>query len=371
MEARSASVQETIDATAGLIPDNSIITAPAGAAPPVQRPAPTAAAPAAPAATVPITPAAPAANPMQPIVIDSPFGKQVYGAINPEEVTLTSFEDVQNFARDYLGKEIKEVKDLAGVFKEFKTFQAQATEAAAMKQQLDTYVSALQNLPKDVSLILATAMQGGDHQAVLQKLNQKNMFDYSKPFEAQDTVKLVNFYTGQQYTKESFDTLDPTAKSALTDSVRLKYQTDSNELSNFEDRGLTSTGEKQKKFNASVESSIANLVKANPGIGSAEIERVRQIMMGGISKSLFSEDRTTYAPDAAEKIAMMEFGKQTIAAQAQTIGDIVAKLTSEGVSQGTERIIMRSDRPVISGAGNKQNVIKQIVEQATDFLTKK
>jgi hypothetical protein len=359
MDARSSSPEEMVAAAAGLISTDPI------AAPAATTPIVTAAPVAAPIAAAPVAiPVSPGA----PIVVNSPLGKQIYGAQPIDQVVLTSFADVQAFAKDFLGAEVKEVKDLVPIFTELKAAKEQAALAAQLQKTLDNYTSTINNLPKDVSLIFNAAIQGVDHRPIINQMQRAAVMDYTKTFEQHDPLALVNHYVGN-YSKETFDALEETAKRALTDSVRLKYTADSNEIKNFEANAQRSTKEAQDKFLASVESSITNFVTANPGVDKAAVDRVRQIMQYGIADSLFTKEKT-YAPDAAEKIAMMEFGKQTIAAQAHTIGDIVAKLTAQGVTKEIERTLMRSDRPVIAGGAKDSNVLSAIVEQETSFLKK-
>lgn len=356
MKPKESSPQDMLSAASGLM-GNQPIVAPAAEAAPAADPIP--AAQAAPA------PSGEAINPA--VVVKSPLGDQMYGGNPVEGVVLTSFADVQAFAKDYLDVEIKEVKDLVPVFEELKKAKEVVVNAAETQKQLDTYVSIINNLPKDVSLILAAVMQGQDHMPIIQKLQQKAVMDYNKPFEAHDTLQLVNHYTGTQYTKETFDTLDETAKRALTDSVRLKYTADSNEMRTFEGNVQKAAEKSQQDFLASVESSISNMVKANPNMDKAAVDRVRKIMQYGVADTLFTKEKT-YTPDAAERIAMMEFGKQTIVAQAQTIGDIVQRMTNQGVTKELEHTLLKSDKPIPSGGSKGTNPMASIVDRETSFI---
>jgi hypothetical protein len=324
--------------------------------------------PAAAEPAAPTTEKSPVVN--APVTVKSPLGEQVYGGTPVKDIVLTSFEDVKNFAKDYAGLELKDVKDLVPVFHQLKEAKEKAAEADQYKQLIEAQTSILNNLPPDVSLIMNAAIQGEDYKTVIQKLQRKSVMDYEKSFESQDPVKVVNFYTGKQHTKESFDALDETVKDTLLDAVKLKYDSDRNELSNLEVNTKKATEERQKKFLASVEFSIAKMVSSNPGMGRAEIDHVRQVMLGGISDVLFTKDRT-YSPEAAEKLAMMEYGKAAITAQSETIGQLVAKMSGQAVSDETARILQRSDKPQQHNAPTGGNAISAAVEQATSFLKKK
>lgn len=357
MEPKTNDVNSMAAGAAGLVSDANLQSA-VGTTPPAGN---------APAGTTVVPPVVPD---NQPIVVKTPLGTQTFGSKPLEEIVLTSFADVQAFAKDFMNVELKEVKDFVPLFSQFREAQKQAAEAAILKKAVDGYTATINNLPSDVALILNAAISGQDHKAVLKKLQQKSALDYSKPFTAHDTVNIVNFYTGKQFTKESFDALDPVAKEALTDSTKLRYEADSKELSSFEVNTQKATEERQKNFRASVDSSIANMLTSNPQMDKAAVERVRQIMEYGIADVLFTKDKT-YVPEAAEKIAMMEFGKETIVAQFQTIGDLVKKMTNEGVSKEREQLLLKGDRPPIGGDIKDKNVLASIIDRETDFLKKR
>jgi len=305
-----------------------------------------------------------------PLTVATPLGTQVYGGTPLETVNLTSFADVKAFAKDFLGAELNDVKDLVPVFNELKQAKEQAAQAAQLQKAVDGFTSTISNLPPEVALILNAAVQGEDYKLVLQKLQQKATLDYNKPFEAHDPVMLANRYTNRTYTKETFDALDDNSKDALSDSIRLKYETDRNELINFETNTKKATEQRQEKFKSSVESSIANMLVSNPHMGKAEVDRVRQIMQSGLSDILFTKEKN-YSLDAAEKIAYMEYGKQTVATQAQTIGDIVKRMTNQEVTKSTEQILLKSDKPQVAGGAPDKNVAAEIVARETAFLRKK
>jgi hypothetical protein len=340
--------------------------------------APVVAAPAASAAQAPATapvtaPATSTAAPVNPaIVINTPLGTQTYGGAPIESVKLTSFDDVQKFAKEYAGVELKEVQDFVPLLANLKQSKEQAAKAAELQKQVETFTSTVENLPKEVSLILNAAISGGDYMAVITNLNKKAALAFDKPFESQDQLKLVEYYTGKPLTKESFDALDETTRDFLTTSVKLKYDTDRESVLNFETNTKKATEERQTKFLASVEASINAMLASNPNMDKTAVAEVKKTMLYGLSEELFAKDKT-YVPEAAEKIAMLKYGKQTIAAQTQTIGDIVKRITNESVSKATEKILLKSDAPIMtSGAAvGDNNLIAAEVARATNWLPNK
>jgi hypothetical protein len=353
------SVESMIAGAGGLTGGKPIV-----AAAPVVAAAP--AATAAPAAVVEPTPG-PA---IKPIIVRTPLGDQVYGGVPVSSVKLSSFADVQAFAKDFAGVDIKDVQDFVPILTELKIAKEQADINAQLHKTVGDLTSTLDNLPKDVSLILTTAIQGGDYASVINNFQKRAVLNFDEPFNSQDPVKLVNHYTGKQYTKEAFDALEVTTKDALTDSVKLKFEAERNELLNFETNTKKATEEKQTKFRASVDASIAAWLTSNPHVGKAEVDRVRNRMLYGLTDVLFTNEKT-YKPEAAEKVAMMEYGKATIAAQAETIGDIVKQISNKSDSQAVERILLKSDKPPVAGGGRDNNLIAAEVAKATSWLKPK
>jgi hypothetical protein len=350
------------DAAEGLMGTPKVATQTAQA--PVNSPTPTSTA--APVVAASATPA-PTVN---PIVVKSAFGDQIYGGVPVEQVDLKTFQDVQKFAKEFIGADIKEVKDFVPLFTQVKDWQSKATQTAELQKVVDNYRASIESLPKEVVLILDTAIQNGDYKAVITNLQKKSALDYTKAFSDQDLIHLANLYTSKSYTKETFDALEESSRSALTDSVRMKFDAERTEVLNFENNHKIATDQKLKSFQTSVDASISALVASNPGMDKAAIAEIKKAMQYGLSDVLYTKDKT-YAPDAAEKVAMMLYGKQTITAQRETIGDIVKKISAQSETQVTERILLRSDRPTVSTGAPSDNLIAQMVAKATDFLPQK
>jgi hypothetical protein len=309
-------------------------------------------------------------NPLTPIVVKSPLGDMTYGGIPIDQVKLSSFADVAAFAKDVVGAELKDVQDFVGFISDYKVVKEKANEVENLQKMVDAYKTSIDGLPKDVSLILSAALQGQDHMPILQKLTQKAVIDFDKSFISHDSLAIINHYTEKNFTKETFDALDPSVQENFQDIAKLKYKADQDEYNNMQANIKSVAETRQKNFLASVDTSIAKMVTNNPKMDKGSIERVRQIMTGGLTNSLFAQDRVSYLPDAAEKIAYLEFGKVIVAEQAKTIGDIVAKIRAEGESDATAKLILRSDKPIpAGGTGNiDKNIFQTAIEQATRFL---
>jgi hypothetical protein len=322
--------------------------------------------------TDPIIQNPPVVNAGAPVVVKSPLGDQIFGQLPIDQVKLSSFEDVAAFAKDTLGEEIKTVQDFVPFVAKVRDLKEKAGMVEKLQKTNETFKNVLNSLPKDVSLILTAAINGQDYMPIIHKLTQKAVFDFEKPFTAHDSLALVNHYAEKEYTKETFDALDPAAQDALESVAKMRYKADQDEYKNLEVNTRSAAETRQKNFLASVDSSIAQMVANNPRMDKAAVEQVRQIMTAGLQSSLFTPEQT-YLPDAAEKIAYLQFGKAIVSEQVKTIGDLVAQTRGKIESETLEKILNKSDKPIpTGGTGNiSQNVLQAEVDKATSFLKKK
>lgn len=104
-------------------------------------------------------------------------------------------------------------------------------------------------------------------------------------------------------------------------------------------------------------------------MSDANLSRVRDVLTAELQRTLFNPDNT-YREDAAEKVAMMLYGKEVILAAEHTIADLVNKYRSAGASAATEQILLSSDKPVVKGSGTSQGQewLKNEVEKTTGFM---
>lgn len=307
---------------------------------------------------------------IEPIVVKTPLGKKVYGKApdGEEDVVLSSFEDVKSFANVF-NIELKDVNDLQGFIKEYDKLKAGLVSASATKATLDNYERSLKGLPTEVSMILDAALNGQDYGTIINSIAQRGILNFEKGFADYPERDLINHYSDTKYDKDEFENMDEQQYKALRMMANTRYDTDQLTYSNNIATQQRTADLTKQNFDQSVEKSIAQLKANNPDMGEAEIQRIRNIMNGELHGTLFDQDNT-YKPEAAERLAMQEFGAETILAQSHTISDLVAKHTAAGRSEATEQILQRSDNRELSGAGLApgDNAVSQAVKDATSFM---
>lgn len=306
----------------------------------------------------------------EPVVLETAFGTKVFGGGDPAQgaQTLNSFADVQNFAKAF-NIDINEVNDFQNLLKDHDSMRRQVLDAGQYKAKLDTYERTLKSLPTEVTAILEAATTGQDYTKVIQSISQRGVFNFEKNFDGYNERELINHYNDERHTKEELDEMDEGQYKALRNMAKTRYETDQLTYKNTVLEQQRTTATAQKQFDVSVETSLAQLKANNPDMDVAKIQRIRSVMTAELHSTLFEQDNT-YKPDAAEKIAMQEYGKETILAHEHTIGDLVTKYTAAGASQATERILQASDGRLIPGAPEapSQNVITEVAKKETSFL---
>ncbi|KKN85515.1 hypothetical protein LCGC14_0278380 [marine sediment metagenome] len=317
--------------------------------------------------------AAPAAKAPDPITVKTAFGTKTYGAATEDKdgkITLASFEDVQAFGKAN-GLEIKDVNDLQGLIKEHNKFKSEADQLGGLQTQVQTYERTLKSLPTDVSLIMDAAVKKQDYSQVIQNIAQRGTLDFEKPFATYIDHDIINHYGEKKFTHDEFKEMDTEHFSALKNLAKTKYETDQANYAATIQQNQREAEAVQISFDTSVENSIKLLRTNNPDMGEAEIKRVRDIMTSDLQNTLFNPDGFSYKSEAAERIAMQEFGKAAILAQEHTIGDLVLKAQNKGQSQATEQILKNSDVRPAAGTGlggADENKLAAIVKSETDFM---
>jgi len=267
------------------------------------------------------------------------------------------------------GINFRDSKELVNLFKEYNNVKTKLPEYEKKAIQLENYNRILEGLPDEVKAILNAAIFGQDYKSIIQQTAKAAEIDYSKPFEQLNERDLINKYSSKIYTKDDFDNMDVAVYNSLKEAAKLRYEAErQNFLSNIQRQNEVAKA-RQRAFEESIERSIARLKANNPNMGEAQVNRVKDIMMYDLHAALFNPDQT-YREDAAEKIAMLEFGKETIQKQEETIGDLVKKYVAQGYTQATESILLNAQNQTLKSGGDTstQDLIRQIVERETAFL---
>lgn len=304
------------------------------------------------------------------VTVETPFGKSTYGEPGEGDIKLSSFADVQAFAKDHYDLDIKDVNDFQDLFKDLKDKAAKAAEAEQYKTAATNFENTFKSLPEEIGLLVSAYVNGTDYKPLLNELAAASKFSYDREFKTYPELEMVNHYSGKNLTKEEYDALEQSNREALREVAEAKYNAArTNYIATQKETARATENQRQATMN-SVESSIAKLRSTYPDMGEAQINEVRQVMISGLRDTLYTPEGL-YKDDAALKIAMQQFGQNALAAQTQTIGQLVEKLRGEGESKATEDLLRRSDKPDGERgrtAEERDNAIAAEVKRQTSFL---
>ena len=306
-------------------------------------------------------------KPSDSIKVDTAFGVDSYGDSSGDDVKLSSWADVQAFAKDN-ELELNDVNDIQGIVAELKYLRTEASKLPELEKNYSNFQEQLKSMPNEVAAIYDAGIQG-NHIDVIKQIAAASEIDFSKHFKEQDVIALVGRYTGKSFNKEGFNDMDDTTQQALSALAETKYQ---DEQKTYVDRVQNRKQNQdvfQKNFSDSVETSISKLKEKFPKFKDDALNHVKTVMTAGLKESLFNTDNT-YRDDAAVRIAMQEYGESALQVTNQTIGDMAKQMKSKIESDTREQLLGRSDIPENRGKSGEltEDVILKTAKTATSFL---
>lgn len=322
--------------------------------------------------------AAPAADPnaVKPVLagtgadsikVDSPLGAKVFGQPGGE-VVLSSFEDVQAYAKDK-GVELESVDSIKGLITQVQSLSKQAQEIATLNSLVSQYKSQIGSLPPEVANIVDAAINGQEYRSIIKDIAAGASLDLSRKFDEHNTLTMIRQYVQPSITQEAFDELTDANRNALTAVARTKYDTDKVKWQQATADKSAAKEVYTQSYNKSINTAMANLKQAFPTMGDDALKVVYDKMTYGLKDSLFNTDNT-YKPDAGVKIAMQEFGQATLKESYDTIGKLAQQMESRIQGQTHEQLLKRNDQPDQSGRQvvDQTNVVSEAVKSQTSFL---
>jgi len=238
-----------------------------------------------------------------------------------------------------------------------------------LEAALNQFRAQMSVLPQEVLTIVEAASTGQDYRSIIKDLAAAADVDLSKPFSDHSVVSIIQKYVNPGINQAAFDAMDEANKQALTTLAKSKYDTT---RTNWQRATSDKTAERnlqQQKFEQSIQQSLQVLKTKFPDMGQEAFKVVADKMAFGLKDSLFNPDNT-YKPDAAVKVAMQEFGEESIRSQWSTIGDLAQKIASKIQGQTNEQYLGRSDKPDQQGrkAVETADVVAEIVKRETSFV---
>lgn len=307
-----------------------------------------------------------------PVKVVTAFGTQLIGGDGGggAVVELKTIDDVVSAISKEVGLDLKDFNEvITKVVEPYKSLKGEMVKVPELESRVSTLSEAIQGMPDDLAKVFHAYYTNGDYQAVMGSIALAKSMDFSKDFGQQDEVKMVNHYSGQNFTKEELGELTPNVRLSLLTNARRLYDIDKSQQTVKPDVSKK-INERQQAFMDSVEASINNLKATYPDMAPDRINEVKATMMTKAGRRLFTPEGL-YKLTAASDISMMLFGGEAIAVQNATIQEIMNATMEQGKTIATEQILLRNDKPNPQNRGGGAvpgQEISQKVKQSTSFL---
>jgi len=219
-------------------------------------------------------------------------------------------------------------EDVINTFKKLKDFETREKEYAEKSIDGQNYKSFFNTLPEDIKRIVVAYGSGENYQDVIKQQYGLGGVDLSKPWgEHEDKSPLIERYT--ETSKDDFDELDEKQQKVIERAAKSAYEKDRN---NFVEGNARKKQELEARLNTyadslrqSVDKTIAKLKTDFPDMPESKVNEVRNLLYGKPLQEIY-DDTGVYKEDAATKIALANYGQETIA---QIMNKMDAKARTE------------------------------------------
>lgn len=293
----------------------------------------------------------------------NPLLKSVKGKKeNKNEVVLENFDQIKEHAKKTLGITVKSEKDMAKVFSSATKWREDAAKVPDLIDKVEKLEELFQQMPSPL-LNSVKAFFDGDADWDKQIVNRPK-FDYTKPVEKQDTKMLVNHYYPNKFTDADWNETDvPQALEIAISSAKTFFAKDKMQLEKESADMVTNSQNRLEAVKSSITGSLKSLSDSFPDLDQKGIKEITKVLESGDINSLFYDKKGVYKSDAAEKLLMAMYGKDTI----KSMMKVSAKRAE---SKANEDILSRgADKPKPNkGGGSQKDVVDEKTEKAINAL---
>ncbi len=245
------------------------------------------------------------------------------------------------------------IKDMNTLFKSVDKWRTAAQDTEKTQDKLDDIQKAFDEMPEELFNAFSSWSNGKDW---TKDVSGAGVLDYKTDFKDYVEFDIVNHYFPGEYEKDDFtkDSDDATVKRA----IKLAEKQYDSERQAFEDKRanlIEDADERKALIKDSSVSSVEKLKETFPDLAKDALKKVKDVMSSGDLSSLFFTKKGAYTADAAEKIALMLFGKEEIT-KANRRTKKSQEVLKTSVSKG-------SDKPSVSKTQSQQT---QLPEEVAD-----
>tara|TARA_R110002020_G_scaffold220785_1_gene428730 strand:+ start:10118 stop:11290 length:1173 start_codon:yes stop_codon:yes gene_type:complete len=238
-------------------------------------------------------------------VADSNFYKKTEKADKDNKADFSNLDEALEHIKDKYS-----IDDLGTFFNSADKWRKGAQDIDETQEKFDDIQNAFSELPEPLFNAFQAWANGQDW---TEEVQNAGLLDYKSDFEDYETYDIVNYYFPDEYEEDDFteNSDDATVKRAVK-LARKQYEA---EQESFEDQRAEymRKGENlQKVLKSSTGSSVDKLRESFPDFSKDALKKVKDTMISGDLTSLFFNKDGSYTDDAAEKVALMLYGRDEI-----------------------------------------------------------
>jgi hypothetical protein len=265
--------------------------------------------------------------------------------------------DAKAHIKDKLGFDVSKPEGYAKLVEAYNKQRINAQKASELEKWAEDIKNDFASLPEPIINAIAALNEGKDwKQAINSSVELK--IDFRKNFEDQDSWALIETYASDIIdSKEDFED-DPNSaqvRSALRVAEKM-FKTDKreHELQSAERKRIEDAS--RGKIASSISGSL-DVVKTDfPGMKDKDVKRIEKVLSGGGIMDLFVNKDGSFKPDAAKKLAYIEFAPTEIERLTKQVAELKKQVKT--ASDKTANIVLRSRDGVEDERGDRNRTDK-------------
>jgi hypothetical protein len=266
-------------------------------------------------------------------------------------------DDAKAHIKDKLGFDVSKPEGYAKLVEAYNKQRINAQKASELEKWAEDIKNDFASLPEPIINAIAALNEGKDwKQAINSSVELK--IDFRKGFEDQDKWSLIETYASDIIdSKEDFED-DPNSaqvRSALRVAEKM-FKTDKreHELQSAERKRIEDAS--RAKIASSISGSL-DVVKTDfPGMKDKDVKRIEKVLSGGGIMDLFVNKDGSFKPDAAKKLAYIEFAPTEIERLTKQVAELKKQVKT--TSDKTAEIVLRSRDRVEDERGDRNRTDK-------------
>jgi hypothetical protein len=278
------------------------------------------------------------------------------------EPVFENFDQIKAHAKKALGIEVKSEKDFNKVFTSSLKWREDAQELPKVKEKLEKMESVFNEMPTPLLDSIKAFFDGESDWD--KHVAAKPKFDFTKPADKQDKKALVNHYYPGKFTDADWaEETTPQALEIAIQASQTQYNVDKRDIEKDSADRVEKSKSRMATVKASIDSSLTTLKSSFPDLDAKGIKEISKVLESGDINSLFFDKNGAYKKDAAERVLLALYGKDTIKSMMKVSAKRAESATNEDI------LTRGADKPKPNkGGGSQKGVVDEKTKKAIGAL---